>query len=75
MRLMPAQQPSLRIARLGEIRIWPHNVLRIDRVDDIGRHHDQQFGFLPEIVMRTEQRAQHGEIHQARQTDDGLLAL
>ena len=39
--------------------------LRIDRVDDVGRDDDQQFGLLPQIVARAEQAAENRHVHQA----------
>src|SRR6185437_16974332 len=54
-----AEEPGLRVAGVLKILVRPHDLARIDRVRDVGRNDDQEFGLVALIVPRTEQGAQN----------------
>ena len=65
----------MRIARLLEILVWPDDFIRVDGVDDIGRHDNQQLRLVALVVPRSEEGAEHRNIHQSRQAVNGLLGM
>src|SRR5208283_3786474 len=67
-----AEQPGLRIGRIGEAIGGFRNFIRPCRLDDVGRDDDHEFGFLPQIIARAKQRPENRQIEEAWQTVDGL---
>src|SRR5579863_4135397 len=51
-----AEEPRLRIAGVLKILVGPHDLGRIDGMDDVGRHGDQKLRLVALIVPRAKQR-------------------
>src|SRR5437764_13647612 len=68
-----AEQEGGRVGAVGKAVIRPRQVLLRDRARDVRCNDHHQLGLAVDVVAALEQRAEHGQLHQAGQAADVVL--
>src|SRR3954468_23530827 len=70
-----AQQIGLRIGGTRKTIIRTRQIFFRHRPHDVGRYQHHQLGLAVDVIAAAEQRAQHRQLGEPRQTTDGLFGL